>query len=286
MRVLKDRLLLRRIRLPFCLIGRFARFEIDGSAEVFLRVQDVENRRAVPVIWLGDAALFPRACVQALTFKIGRRGHPFFALQNPCDSIRVCILSGQFKDTPDSFRRLRLDEPAVPIFGVFDIAKAGRGHNRRARHALGMIADDDFSGLIAQIHFVQHVEHRHKLDVVAAGAVNMAVDSDKMNGFLLEVNLRVEARLQVVASDAAHVLDQHRVDFISFNIGKHPLPAGAVEIAAAPSVVRIVLAVGESMLIGVILQIELLVYDRVAFPVEVIVAGQALVQRRNQIFLH
>ena len=49
-RVLKDRLLLRRIRLPFRLIGRFARFEIDGSAEVFLRVQNVENRRAVPVI--------------------------------------------------------------------------------------------------------------------------------------------------------------------------------------------------------------------------------------------
>ena len=191
-RVLKDRLLLRRIRLSFCLIGRFARFEIDGSAEVFLRVQDVENRRAVPVIWPGDDTLFPCACVQALTFKIGRRGHPFFALQNPCDSIRVCILSGQFKDTPDSFRRLRLDEPAVPIFGIFDIAKTGRGHNRRARHALGMIADDDFSGLIAQIHFVQHVEHRHKLDVVAAGAVNMAVDSDKMNGFLLEVNLRVK----------------------------------------------------------------------------------------------
>ena len=113
----------------------------------------------------------------------------------------------------------------------------------------------------------------------------MAIDSDKMNGFLLEINLRVEARLQVVASDAAHVLDQHRVDFISFNIGKHPLPAGALEVAAAESVVRIVLAVGEAMLVSIILQIELLVHDGVAFPVEVIVAGQALVQRRNQIFL-
>ena len=38
-------------------------------------------------------------------------------------------------------------------------------------------------------------------------------------------------------------------------------------------------------IVGVILQIELLVHDGVAFPVEVIVAGQALVQRRNQIFL-
>lgn len=60
-RVLKDRLLLRRIHFPFCLIGRFARFEIDGSAEVFLRIQDVKNRRTVPVIRPSDAALFPRS---------------------------------------------------------------------------------------------------------------------------------------------------------------------------------------------------------------------------------
>ena len=110
-------------------------------------------------------------------------------------------------------------------------------------------------------------------------------DGDKSDIVLTEHHFRIKSCFKIVAPDSAHILSQNHADLSGFHVGNQVFPAGAVEIAAAPSVVRIVFAVGESMLIGVILQIELLVHDGVTFSVEVIVAGQALVQRRNQIFL-
>ena len=110
-------------------------------------------------------------------------------------------------------------------------------------------------------------------------------DGDKSDIVLTEHHFRIKSCFKIVAPDSAHILRQNHANLSGFHVGNQAFPAGAVEIAAAPSVVRIVLAVGESMLVSIILQIELLVHDGVAFPVEVIVAGQALVQRRNQIFL-
>ena len=110
-------------------------------------------------------------------------------------------------------------------------------------------------------------------------------DGDKSDIVLAEHHFRIKSCFKIVAPDSAHILRQNHANLSGFHVGNQAFPAGAVEIAAAPSVVRIVLAVGEAMLVSIILQIELLVHDGVAFPVEVIVAGQALVQRRNQIFL-
>ena len=115
--------------------------------------------------------------------------------------------------------------------------------------------------------------------------VHAVGNGDKSDIVLTEHDFRIKSCFKIVAPDSAHILRQNHANLSGFHVGNQAFPAGAVEIAAAPSVVRVVLAVGESMLIGVILQIELLVHDGVAFPVEVIVAGQALVQRRNQIFL-
>ena len=115
--------------------------------------------------------------------------------------------------------------------------------------------------------------------------VHSVGDGDKSDIVLTEHHFRIKSCFKIVAPDSAHILRQNHANLSGFHVGNQTFPAGTVEIAAAPSVVRIVFAVGESMLIGVILQIELLVHDGVTFPVEVIVAGQALVQRRNQIFL-
>lgn len=86
-------------------------------------------------------------------------------------------------------------------------------------------------------------------------------DGDKSDIVLTEHHFRIKSCFKIVAPDSAHILRQNHANLSGFHVGNQAFPAGAVEIAAAPSVVRVVLAVGESMLIGVILQIELLRWD-------------------------
>lgn len=83
-------------------------------------------------------------------------------------------------------------------------------------------------------------------------------DGDKSDIVLAEHHFRIKSCFKIVAPDSAHILRQNHADLSGFHVGNQAFPAGTVEIAAAPSVVRIVFAVGETMLVSIILQIELL----------------------------
>ena len=80
-----------------------------------------------------------------------------------------------------------------------------------------------------------------------------------MNPMLPEEYLSVEARLQIVSADPAHVLDQHGSDLPGLNVRDQPLPVRAVEVAAGPAVVGIVVQVRVAVLCGVGFEVKLLV---------------------------
>ena len=94
---------------------------------------------------------------------------------------------------------------------------------------------------------------------------------------LPEHNLGVEAGLKIITTGSGHILNQHGADFTSLDVRNHALPCRSFKVAAAPSVVRVVDAVGKAMLGGIVLQISFLIDDGVAVAGHVIVAGQSLV---------
>ncbi len=95
-----------------------------------------------------------------------------------------------------------------------------------------------------------------------------------MNSILPEHDLGVEAGLQVVPADAAHVLAQQMGDLPGFHVRHQPFPAGALKIAAGPSIVRIVDEVGIAALLRVGFEVSFLVQNGVRVARDVIVAGR------------
>lgn len=72
--------------------------------------------------------------------------------------------------------------------------------------------------------------------------VHAVGNGDKPHVALDEHHIGVKARFKVVAPQSAHVLDEHDADFSGFHVGNQAFPAGAVKVAATPSVVRMVVA--------------------------------------------
>ena len=68
------------------------------------------------------------------------------------------------------------------------------------------------------------------------------------------VYFSIESRFNIITTDAAHVLDQHRFDNASLDVCKQLLPTWAVEVAAAVTVVSIMAAVGEAIVPSVCFQ--------------------------------
>lgn len=98
--------------------------------------------------------------------------------------------------------------------------------------------------------------------------VHAVSNGNKANIVLAEHNLRVEACFKVIAPNAAHIFCQNHPDFPGLYICNQVLPSGTVKVSAAPSIIRIMFAVCETMFISVVLQIALLRRDlsRRVFP--------------------
>ena len=86
------------------------------------------------------------------------------------------------------------------------------------------------------------------------GIVNVVVDGDEPHSHPGEVHFCIEVCFNVVTTNTAHVLDQHRLDNASLNVCQQLLPARTVKVAAAVTVIRIVPTVGEAIVPGVYFQ--------------------------------
>ena len=123
-----------------------------------------------------------------------------------------------------------------------------------------------------------------KLVAVLVVAVHAVGDGNKVDAVLPEEYLRVKSGLQIVTPRPAHILDDHMGNLARLNIRDELLPCRALEIAAAPAVVRIVSAVGVASLLGIAFEVFFLIHDGVTIPGVVIVAGQPLIEGGNFAF--
>ena len=117
-----------------------------------------------------------------------------------------------------------------------------------------------------------------KYDTVGVGIVDTVIDSDEPNAHFGEIDFCVKAGFDVIASDAAQILYNHRFHNPVFNIRNQLLPAGTVKVAAAVAVIRVVTAADEALFPGVVLKKGFLIGDGVRFAAQLIVARQALIK--------
>ena len=107
----------------------------------------------------------------------------------------------------------------------------------------------------------------------------MAVNGDKPHVLFFEIDFGIKTRLQVIASDAAHILDQHGSNFSAINIRDKLLPAGAFKVSSAESIVRIMLTIFKAVCSGIGFKIFFLPKNRKGGFCTAVLPGYALIQR-------
>ena len=172
----------------------------------------------------------------------------------------------------------------VFVFRVFPVAIDSAVGGRLAGFPFDTNGGFLLAAQVAQIPFIHDVEEGGKLVAVLVVAVHAVGNSDKVNAVLPEEYLRVKSGLQIVTPRPAHILDDHMGDFACLNICDELLPCRALEITAAPAVVRIVSAVGVAFLLGIAFEVFFLIHDGIAIPGVVIVTGQPLIKSGNLAF--
>ena len=126
---------------------------------------------------------------------------------------------------------------------------------------------------VTKIPFVHDVEEGRKLVAVLVIAVHAVGDGSKVDTVLPEEYLRVKSGLQIVAPCPAHILDNDMGHLACFNVRHQLFPCRTLEIAAAPSIIGIVAAVGVASLLGIAFEVFFLIHDGVAIPGIVIVTA-------------
>ena len=245
--------------------------------------EDLSHDIAAPVIGIGKFLFaFPDALV--LLAEVDRRGVDLVIEQNAGDVIGTFALDGQSENTPHHGSRFLVDQPVVFVLRIFLVAVNGAVGGGLAGFPLDTDGGFLLAAQVAQIPFVHDVEEGGKLIAVLVVTVHAVDDGDKVNTVLPEEYLRVKASLQIVTPRPAHILDDHMGNFACLNICDELLPCRALEIAAAPAVVRIVSAVGVAPLLGIAFEIFFLIHDGITIPGVVIVTGQPLIESGNFAF--
>ena len=94
-----------------------------------------------------------------------------------------------------------------------------------------------------------------------------------VDAMLPEEYLCVKAGLQIVTPRPAHILDNDMGHLACFNVRHQLFPCRTLEIAAAPSIISIVAAVGVASLLGIAFEVFFLIHDGVAITGIVIVTA-------------
>ena len=98
-------------------------------------------------------------------------------------------------------------------------------------------------------------------------------------------DLCVEAGLQIISPDPAHVLGNDTAHFSGLNVRNKLFPAGPLKICTAPAVIRVMDDVGKAPLGSIAFEHGFLIEYRVTVPNLLIIAGQSLIQRCDLFWL-
>lgn len=120
---------------------------------------------------------------------------------------------------------------------------------------------------------LHNIKERGKLIAVLVVAVHAVGDRYKVNMMLTEEHLRVKACLQIVTPRPAHIFYNDMGDFARFNVCNELFPRSALKIPSTPTVIRIVLTVCITSLMGIAFEVFFLINNAVAISGLVIITG-------------
>ena len=98
---------------------------------------------------------------------------------------------------------------------------------------------------------------------------------------LPEVYLRVVSCFQIVPPNAAHIFGNDSTNLARFHISYESFSSGTFKVSAAITIICVVAAVGEAMLLGIVFQIGFLIGDGITLSKLFVVPGQSFIQRCN-----
>ena len=256
----------------FILIGLLVGTEIHSMPHILRLGENLPNDVAAPVIRVGELLLaFPDTLV--LFAKVDRRRVDLVIEQDAGDVVGAFALNGQLEDTPHHGSRFLVDQPVVFVLRVFLIAVDGTVGGWLAGFPLDPNGGFLLAAQVTKIPFVHDVEEGRKLVAVLVITVHAVGNGNKVDAMLPEEYLRVKAGLQIVTPRPAHILDNDMGHLACFNVRHQLFPCRTLEIAAAPSIIGIVAAVGVASLLGIAFEVFFLIHDGVAITGIVIVTA-------------
>ena len=254
--------------------------EIHRMPHILRLGQNLPDDVAAPVIRIGEIFLtFPDAFV--LLAEVDRRRVDLVIKQDAGDVIGTFALDGQLENTSHHGSCFLVDQPVVFVLRVFLVAIDGAVGGRLAGFPLDTNGGFLLAAQVTKIPFVHDVEEGRKLVAVLVITVHTVGNRHKVDAVLPEEHLRVKAGLQIITARPTHVLDNDMGYLSGLNVRHQPFPCRPFKIAAAPSVIGVMAAVGVTSLLGIAFEVFFLIDDGVAVASIVIVTAQPLVQSGN-----
>ena len=283
--VLKDQPIFRGVLHPLVPVGLFGGTEVHRMPHIFRPLQQGADGVAVPVIGAvlvqhGCAALFALLfLLRPLLGEIVAGTLHLLGGEHFGNLIGSVPLHGQPENAPHHGGGFLIHQPVVFVLRVFLVAVDGAVGCGLARLALHPVGRRNLFGLVAQIPLVHDIQKRRKFAAFLFVAVNIVGNSNKMNPVLPEHDLGIKAGLQVITTDPTEVFAQQVGHLPGLNVGDQAFPARTLKIAARPSIIRIVDNIGVAPLLCIAFEIPFLVQNGVRVARNVIVTGQALIER-------
>ena len=170
-------------------------------------------------------------------------------------------LAGQVEDLPHHLGGLRIHHQGLLVRWGADIAIGNRAAAPLAILHPGAEDGLDLVAGVPAVELVHDVEKWREVILLGLGTVDAVVDGDEPHALVGEHDLGVEAHLEIVPPEAAHILDDDRADVARLNLPHHGGEARTVKIDAAVAVVSEVSEVGKPLLTGVGFEVSLLRRD-------------------------
>ena len=157
------------------------------------------------------------------------------------------------------------------IVGVFHVAVGRVGGQILASFAFLPHNVTDFLTAVLDVKFVDDIQKRRKIVVLLIGAVHTAVYGDETDIVFGEKHLGIDANLQIVSTDTAHIFGEDDTNFIILHQFDHALPIGSIKVCTGVPVIHKKLDIFETLFFSVPIENRLLIDNAVAIACQFIV---------------
>ena len=253
----------------FALVRQPAGFEINRVSKVFLFLQYAGNGIGNPTIRVigrfgGGIAtqLHPMNC---------RTLHLCF-FQLVCNLRGTIALHAPSEDLTDNGCGFIINNPMLlRIVGVFHVAIGRIGGQILTGFAFLLHGCLNLFTAVLDVKFVDDIQERSKIVVLLIGAVHTAVYGNETDIVFGEKHLGIDAYLQIVSADTAHVFGEDDTNFIILHQFDHMLPIGSVEVRPGVPVIHEILDISETLVFSIPIENRLLIDNAVAIACKFIV---------------